>query len=42
MAREIDDDDGMSQFIDLISIMLRWRPEDRTTAEDLLSHPWFL
>ncbi|KAL5339543.1 kinase-like domain-containing protein [Aspergillus crustosus] len=40
MAKEIDDDDGMPQFIDFISRMLRWRPEDRTTAQDLLSHPW--
>ncbi|KAI9932453.1 hypothetical protein ASPWEDRAFT_189230 [Aspergillus wentii DTO 134E9] len=40
MATEIDDDDGMSQFVDFVSRMLRWRPEDRTTAQDLLSHPW--
>lgn len=40
MAKVIDDDDGMPQFVDFISRMLRWRPEDRTTAEDLLSHPW--
>jgi serine/threonine protein kinase len=40
MAKEIDDDGGTPQFIDLISKMLRWRPEDRATAEDLLSHPW--
>lgn len=40
MAKEIDDDDGMPQFVDLISRMLCWRPEDQTTAEDLLSHLW--
>ncbi|PIG81996.1 protein kinase domain protein [Aspergillus arachidicola] len=40
MAKEIDDDDGMPQFVDFISRMLRWRPEDRTTPDDLLSHPW--
>ncbi|KMU81166.1 hypothetical protein CISG_02543 [Coccidioides immitis RMSCC 3703] len=40
MAKEIDYDDGMPQFVDFISRMLRWRPEDRTTAEDLISHPW--
>ncbi|KAJ0416500.1 kinase-like domain-containing protein [Aspergillus carlsbadensis] len=40
MAREIEDDGGIPQFIDFISKMLRWRPEDRSTAEDLLSHPW--
>ncbi|KOC12416.1 Protein kinase domain containing protein [Aspergillus flavus AF70] len=40
MAKEIDDDDGKPQFVDLVSRMLRWRPEDRSTAEDLLSHPW--
>ncbi|KAE8334949.1 hypothetical protein BDV24DRAFT_171751 [Aspergillus arachidicola] len=39
MAKEIDDDDGKPQFVDLISRMLRWRFEDRPTAEDLLSHP---
>ncbi|KAM0098671.1 hypothetical protein ACP6JE_006772 [Aspergillus fumigatus] len=42
MAKEIEDDDGMPQFVDFISRMLRWRPEDRTTAEDLLSHAWLL
>lgn len=40
MAKEIDDDDGMPQFVDFISRMLRWRPEDRTTMQDLLSHSW--
>ncbi|GES62191.1 protein kinase domain protein [Aspergillus terreus] len=40
MAKEINDDGETPQFIDLISRMLRWRPEDRTTAKDLLSHPW--
>lgn len=40
MANEIDDDDGKPQFIGFISQMLRWRPEEKTTAEDLLSHPW--
>ncbi|KAJ5607232.1 hypothetical protein N7537_003851 [Penicillium hordei] len=39
MAKEIDDD-GVPQFVDFISRMLRWRPEDRPTAQDLLSHPW--
>ena len=28
-------------FLDLISRMLRWRPNDRDTAEDLLADPWF-
>lgn len=40
MAKEIDNDDEIPQFVDFISRMLRWRPDDRTTAEDLLSHPW--
>jgi len=40
MAKEIYDNDGMPLFVDFISRMLRWRPEDRTTADDLLSHPW--
>ncbi|KAJ5232547.1 protein kinase [Penicillium chermesinum] len=42
MAKEIDNYDGIPQFVDFVSGMLRWRPEDRTTAEDLLSHPWLL
>ncbi|KAL2797006.1 kinase-like domain-containing protein [Aspergillus keveii] len=40
MAREIEDDGGTAQFVDFISRMLRWRPEDRSTAKGLLSHPW--
>lgn len=40
MAKEFDDDGEMPQFVDFISRMLCWRPEDRATAEDLLSHPW--
>ncbi|KAE8380090.1 kinase-like domain-containing protein [Aspergillus bertholletiae] len=40
VAKGIDGNDRMPQFVDLISRMLRWRPEDRVTAEDLLSHPW--
>ncbi|KAJ5710110.1 hypothetical protein N7493_009702, partial [Penicillium malachiteum] len=40
MAQEVDDDNGIPEFVDLISQMLRWKPEDRSTAEDLLSHPW--
>jgi hypothetical protein len=39
MAREIGDDGGTAQFVDFISRMLRWRPEDRSTAKGLLSHP---
>lgn len=40
MAKEIDSGDEMPLFVDLISKTLRWRPEDRATAEDLLLHPW--
>ncbi|KAL2867737.1 putative protein kinase [Aspergillus lucknowensis] len=40
MTKKIDDDDELRQFIDLISRMLRWSPEDRATAQDLISHPW--
>ncbi|KAK2765961.1 hypothetical protein FQN54_007476 [Arachnomyces sp. PD_36] len=28
-------------FLNLISRMLRWRPDDRDDVEDLLSDPWF-
>lgn len=42
MAKDIDHDEDMPQFVDFISRMLRWRPEDRSTAEDLISHPWLL
>lgn len=40
MAGEIGHDDDLPGFVDFLSAMLRWRPEDRTTAEDLVSHPW--
>ncbi|PLN83937.1 hypothetical protein BDW42DRAFT_163884 [Aspergillus taichungensis] len=40
MTEELDDDGDMPQFVDFISRMLCWRPEDRATAENLLSHPW--
>ncbi|KAL3485721.1 ankyrin repeat-containing domain protein [Aspergillus germanicus] len=28
-------------FEDLLRMMLRWKPEDRPSAEDVLKHPWF-
>ncbi|KAJ5611747.1 hypothetical protein N7528_008852, partial [Penicillium herquei] len=40
MAQEVDDDNSIPEFVELISQMLRWKPEDRSTAEGLLSHPW--
>ncbi|KAL3449833.1 kinase-like domain-containing protein [Aspergillus insuetus] len=40
MARQIEDEGAITQFVDFISSMMRWKPEDRSTAEDLLSHPW--
>ncbi|KAL3495915.1 kinase-like domain-containing protein [Aspergillus germanicus] len=40
MAKDIEDEGGIAQFVDFISRMLRWRPGDRSTAEELLSHPW--
>ncbi|KAJ5736870.1 protein kinase [Penicillium malachiteum] len=40
IVREIDDDNGIPEFVDFCSQILRWKPEDRSTAEDLLSHPW--
>ena len=27
-------------FLEFVSRMLRWKPEDRSTAKDLLSDPW--
>jgi serine/threonine protein kinase len=27
-------------FLDFIRSMLRWRPEDRKSAAELLEHPW--
>jgi serine/threonine protein kinase len=27
-------------FLDSIRSMLRWRPEDRQSATELLKHPW--
>lgn len=34
--------DGESQvlFLDFMSCMLRWLPEQRLTAQQLLQHPW--
>ncbi|KAK3071630.1 hypothetical protein LTR53_008272 [Teratosphaeriaceae sp. CCFEE 6253] len=29
-----------AQTLDILSYMLRWLPEDRWTARDLLEHPW--
>ena len=27
-------------FLDFIRSMLKWRPEDRKSATELLKHPW--
>ena len=27
-------------FLDFIGSMLKWRPEDRKSATELLKHPW--
>ena len=29
-----------SMFVEFVSRMLTWRPENRSTAEELLNHPW--
>ncbi|KAJ5465075.1 uncharacterized protein N7458_000761 [Penicillium daleae] len=36
----VTEGDEKRMFIGFISKMLRWRPEDRATAEDLFSDPW--
>ncbi len=33
-------EDEPELFVDMISRMLRLRPEDRECARELLSHPW--
>lgn len=40
MANDLDGDDK-PLFIQFILRMLRWKPEDRASVEDLLSDPWF-
>ena len=32
--------ENKSSFLDLVRKMLRWVPEERETAEQLLGHPW--
>ncbi len=27
-------------FLEFVRYMLRWKPEDRMTAKELLDHPW--
>ena len=29
-------------FVDLLEKLIRWEPDERTPAEDLLGHPWFV
>lgn len=36
----IDDEDDKRLFIDFVSRMLKWQPEDRSTAKQLIDHPW--
>lgn len=31
-----------SQFVDLVQSMIRWLPENRKTAAELLKHPFFI
>ncbi len=33
-------EDGPELFADMLSRMLRLRPEDRESARELLNHPW--
>lgn len=32
--------ENKKQFLDFVRSMLRWRPEDRKTAKELLNDPW--
>jgi hypothetical protein len=32
--------DEKQMFLNFVSRLLRWRPEDRGTAQELLSDPW--
>lgn len=34
------DEDNKALFIDFIGQMLKWVPEQRKTAKELLEHPW--
>jgi serine/threonine protein kinase len=38
---ELDADEEVENFVDLLRVMLRWDPTDRPTAADLLTHHWF-
>ncbi|KAJ8581148.1 kinase-like protein [Rhizopogon salebrosus TDB-379] len=38
---ELDADEKVENFVDLLRVMLRWEPTDRPTAADLLKHHWF-
>ncbi|KAL4899487.1 hypothetical protein BDW74DRAFT_171527 [Aspergillus multicolor] len=41
MANQInEEEEDKAQFVGFISLMLKWRPEDRATADGLLSHLW--
>jgi serine/threonine-protein kinase SRPK3 len=34
--------DDKELFLDFVSHMLRWLPEERKTAKELLEHPWLV
>jgi hypothetical protein len=38
---ELDADEEVENFVDLLRVMLRWEPTDRPTVADLLKHHWF-
>lgn len=41
MLSDIEESDDKQLFLNIISRMLRWLPEDRDTMERLLPDPWF-
>ncbi|GKZ33450.1 hypothetical protein AbraIFM66950_003347 [Aspergillus brasiliensis] len=40
ILNDVEGDDKQA-FINLIARMLRWRPDERHTVQELLSDPWF-
>lgn len=37
---KIDNDEDKRLFIEFVQRMIKWRPEERSTAKELLQDPW--